>query len=169
MFKRLRSYSHYIKHNFLTLAAAGCVLLLIAVQILLLGQAGRSYLSLVDRLEGEPLANQEGSRASVYDSPVLNRLTALRESSLLTVTMLEPASDPQVFVTVNGEPAGHFVEGEVAIKVYDGDYVEINASAVSRPVRFRLATADDKVAVPPNGLVLEGKPSIITVGKIKFR
>lgn len=169
MFNRLRSYSHYIKRNFLTLAAAGCVLLLLAVQILLLGQAGRSYLSLVDRLEGEPLVNPEGNRASVYDSPVLNRLTALRESCLLTVTMLEPAADPQAFVTVNGERAGYFAKGEVAIKVYDGDYVEINASAGSRPVRFRLATADDKVAVPPNGMILEGKPSVIKLGRIKFR
>lgn len=169
MFKKLGGYSLYIKRNFLILAAAGCVLLLLAVQILLLGQAGRSYLSLVDRLEGEPLTSPEGSRASVYDSPVLNRLAMLRESSLLIITMLDPAADPQVFVTVNGEPAGHFVKGEVSLKVYDGDYVEINAGEVSRPVRFRLATVDDKLAAPFNGLVLEGESSVITVGKIKFR
>ncbi|CUH96233.1 putative membrane protein [Propionispora sp. 2/2-37] len=161
--------------TFLLFASIGCVGLLIIVQGLLLGNQTRSYLSLVDRLEGErithvsPTDSQNRSRSLFSDNPVFSRWT-MRDSALLTIRWVNPFGKEAVFVTVNGQNAGNLNrKGQLECKVYDGDYVEIDASNVKRNAQFVIHITGAQVYSPVDGLILEGKSTVLTIGKIKFK
>ncbi len=153
--------------------AVGCVIILLLTQTLLLKDQTRRYLSAVDRLEGEsilletPLA--AGDQVTVTDhSPVINRLAVQREHKTIVIRMLIPARSREVFVLVNGSRAGDFQQGEISLTVYEGDYLEIDAQALSAQGRFVLKNHDAGLLAPEDGLLLEGKSQVISLGRVKF-
>jgi hypothetical protein len=153
--------------------ALGCFIILFLSQALLLKEIPRRYMSAVDKLEGESVYLENlvaaGEPVTVTDhSPVVNRQTLQREHKTIVVRMLIPARSREVFVLVNGSRVGDFQHGELALTVFEGDYLEIDAQLLNGPARFVLNIHGPGVVAPEDGLLLEGKAQIITIGKVKF-
>jgi len=151
--------------------AAACTVLLLATQLIMLKEGPRHFLSRVDRLEGEPASLQMPYYASAQgreNAPVINRIEWLREHHVVTVRMIKPSSHAEVHVTVNGKRSGDFRRGKVELTVYEGDYIEIDASALREPGRFVVNAPAGGVIYPADGLSLEGQGEVIPVGKVKF-
>jgi hypothetical protein len=153
--------------------AVGCVILLFLSQALLLKEHTRRYLSSVDKLEGESIVLQtpaaDSGPVTVTDySPVANLFTMQREHKVITVRMLIPARSRDVFVLVNGSHGGDMSKGELSLTVYEGDYLEIDAQLLNEPGRFVLNNHGPGVISPEDGLLLEGKSQLITIGRVKF-
>lgn len=152
--------------------AVSCGVLLFVAQILLYKDSTRQYLSWVDKLEGQTvLLDTPGAHTNpvtiVDNSPVAEPLQVIREHRTITVKMLSPAKRDGVYLTVNGETAGDFKQGEVDLTVYEGDYLEIDASFLHEKGVFIVAGAG--LASPVDGIMLEGKETKIPVGQVKFK
>lgn len=154
--------------------AATCVAVLLLAQVLLYHDTPRRYLSRVDKLEGEAVTWQTPLVASAplvisEGSPVANRHHILRDSRNVVVRMISPVGAADVYAVVNGERVGSFGGGEVVVTVYDGDYLEIDASRLPSAGRFVVAVPDGDLVSPPNGVIVEGRGATLPVGKVKFK
>ncbi len=154
--------------------ATVCVAVLLITQALAYHDGPRRYLSRVDRLEGDPVTWQTplvaGAPIVVSEGlPVAHRRQLLREGRDVVIRMVSPPSSGVVFAVVNGERVGDFGGGEVAVTVYEGDYLEIDASRLSVAARFVVAVPGGGLASPPHGTVVEGRSAVVSVGKVKFK
>ncbi|MCE5285496.1 MAG: hypothetical protein LLG02_06585 [Pelosinus sp.] len=144
-----------------------------AVLILLLSQAvlfrddTRTYFSRVDYLEGQPISAEEGIAGSDLLENVINTKQTLRKSKAITIHMIKPAQSNNVSVTVNGQAAGDFTNGYVTFSVYSGDFVEIDATKMTQTGQY-IVNTDANELKSINGLLLESKHNIVTLGKIKY-
>ena len=151
----------------------GAVILLVT-QVLLFTDTARPYLSRVDRLEGEPVRTDAALYAAgaidTVDSKTVSKPGAsVRDHRTLLIRMVHPASDARAFVTVNGARLADFARGEAQVSLYEGDYVEIDARQMAEDTRFVLTVKGGSMVTPIDGLVLEGRESIVTVGRIRFK
>ena len=147
---------------------AGFVVLLLVVQILMLNATPRRFLSLVDRLEGESITRQSllaENQLMLVDQLPVNRPATARVGKSIVIRMVTSKAQPGVYVTVNGQRSGNFAHGEVKLTVYDGDYVEIDASDCPEKLRFVVDVRDKAVRSPVNGLMLESTGGLLPVGK----
>ncbi len=154
--------------------AVFCAAALLVVQLLLYQDVPRSYLSRVDRLEGDSVTWQTplvaGTPLVISEgSPVANRFTLLRDSRKVVIRIVQPAAAANVYVVLNGERAGDFAAGEAAVTVYDGDYLEIDAGQLATAGRFVVAVPDGGLASPLHGAIVEGGGGVVPVGKVKFK
>lgn len=140
--------------------AVGCIAMLMIVQFFFLPDGFPKYLSKVDRLEGESVTS---------DRTVVDNLPIIRKKRMITIRLIRPAANRDVVVIVNGKNAGNFELGRVSLDVYEGDYVEIDAREIKEPAQFVVDVPNTEFVSPINGLVLETRGSIATVGKIIFR
>ena len=159
---------------YLVRLAVVCLFLLVMVQALMLKEGPRLLLSRVDRYEGETISGQIPLYAAdplmvAEKSVVTNRIRSLRESKVLVIRMLKPATVDGAFVVVNGERVGDFRRGDVKVTVYEGDYVEIDVSEVNEQVRFVVNVPSSDLISPIDGIVLEGVRTYLPVGKVKFK
>lgn len=151
-----------------------CLIALLTGQILLILDTPRRYLSRVDRLEGEAVTFQmpmvaEKPLTITENAPVASPLTLLRERRAIVIRMIKPNPDPTIYITVNGQRAGDFRRSEVKLVVYEGDYIEIDASASQTIATFIVNVPSGGLVYPEDGFVLEGKEGPIAVGKVKFK
>lgn len=151
-----------------------CLVLLALSQAALLTETPRRYLSQVDRLEGETVSWQTPLVAAVpptapQSAPAAYSLDRLRPGREVILRLVRPPADPDIFVLVNGKRQGDFAAGEVNLAVYDGDYLEVDASRRPTPVRFVVRLPDGGLDSPLDGTVLEGAGGIIAVGKVKVK
>lgn len=149
-------------------------ILLLCIQIAFFYEGTRSYLSRVDRMEGEKISLEFAQYANnplqISDKTVISKRTpAIRESRVLVIRMVQSTADTRVYATINGEKAGDFGRGDVKLTVYDGDYVEINCNALQTRVSFIVSIMGSGVVSPMDGLMIENREGIATVGKIKFK
>jgi len=152
-----------------------CIAALLLSQILLLKEGTRLYLSKVDKMEGEDLT----STMPLYaDTPlqITEETTVfkdyqnlLRKSEVIVIRMIKNSNNPNVFIMVNGKKIADFGKGDSKLTVYDGDYVEIDATALSWADQFVIKVPQNGLLSPQDGLVVEGAKTIIPVGKIKFK
>lgn len=149
------------------------VVLLVISQTLLLKETTRMHMSRVDKLEGEPISLQEPSYAN---SPphqnttwMAGQFKSLRENKVISIRMIKPSGNSQICAIVNGKVMDDFRKGSVRLTVYDGDYVEIDATAHKGVSQFVVNILGSKVAAPMDGLSLEGNANIVPVGKVKFK
>lgn len=154
--------------------AAACVIALVAVQALIYHDTPRRYLSRVDKLEGDPVTWQtplvaEAPLVISEGSPVASRIHMLRENRLVVIRIVHPAAAADVYPLVNGERAGDFKSGEASVTVYDGDYLEIDASRLPAAGRFVVTVPDGGLVSPLDGLVVEGRGAAVPIGKVKFK
>lgn len=159
---------------FLLRLAAACVIALVAVQVVLYHDAPRRYLSRVDKLEGDPVTWQtplvaEAPLVISEGSPVASRIHLLRENRPIVIRIVQPSAAAEVYPVINGERAGDFRTGEAALTVYDGDYLEIDASRLSVAGRFVVSVPDGGLETPFDGLVIEGRGAAVPIGKVKFK
>lgn len=159
--------------RFLTLIFL-CVL--VFVQILFLSKTTRLYLSYTDRLEGESVSINlplyqvktlviDDSSRSVASAP----LKSLRESKTMIIRIINPRSSQQIFVTVNGQTAGDFGTGKVKLTVFNGDYIEIDASAFADTAHFIIDIPSAGLLFPEDGMSMEATRTSIPIGKVKFK
>ncbi|HEY3425074.1 MAG TPA: hypothetical protein VGL27_09780 [Negativicutes bacterium] len=149
-----------------------CAGILVISQVLLLKEGTRFYLSQVDRLEGEQISLQlplyAGTPLNIMETIVTNHLKSLRESKVIMIRMIKPLQSNNVFVTVNGKVMDSFQKNSIKLTVYDGDYVEIDATLLKEQAQFIVNVPGSGLSVPIDGLVLESNSSVVVVGKIKF-
>ncbi|MEG6585688.1 DUF5359 family protein [Dendrosporobacter sp. 1207_IL3150] len=148
------------------------ICLLVISQCILSFDNMRPYMSRVDKYEGEQIYFHMPQYASkplqISDTVETSRLQSLRNSKVLILRMVTPPKDGNIFVTVNGKVIDDFRKGEVKLTVYDGDYVEIDASAYKENAQFIVNVPSSSLISPIDGLVLEGT-GIISAGKVKFK
>lgn len=154
--------------------AVYCITILIVSQAALYLETPRRFLSQVDRLEGEPVSWQtplvaEVPHAASPATPALYSLERLRPSREIVLRLVSPASDRDIYVLVNGSRQGDFAGGEIKLTVYDGDYLEVDASRRTRPVRLIIHLPGGGVDSPVDGTLLEGAGGLIPVGKVKLK
>lgn len=156
-------------------AAIAFLFVLVVVQFFFLKDTTRSYLSYIDRLEGEsvsiqmPLYSIKPLYISETSQAAANPLKTLRESKVIIVRMVTPRSSQSVFLTVNGQTAGDFGSGDLKVTVFNGDYLEIDASAFSETAQFVTHIPNAGVAYPEDGMLIEAKGATVTIGKVKFK
>ncbi|MBP2653543.1 MAG: hypothetical protein H6Q73_1112 [Firmicutes bacterium] len=151
-----------------------CLVLLVVSQVLMLKETPRRYLSRVDRLEGDSVLLEqqnyvENKVLEDVDFPAVSWLELLRPHKIMTVRMIQPTAADDVYVTINGKPAGDFRHGEVRVTVYDGDYVEIDARLLQEMGRFVVNVPKNEVYSPDDGRLIEGKLDLIPIGKVRFK
>lgn len=172
---RRKKYNPFVRWEpFLIRLAAACVTVLVAVQVLIFHDTPRSYLSRVDKLEGDPVTWQTPLVAETplvisEGSPVASRIQMLRENRLVVIRIVQPAAAADVYPVVNGERVGDFKSGEADVTVYDGDYLEIDAGSLSASGRFVVTVPDGGLVSPLDGLVVEGRGATVPIGKVKFK
>lgn len=155
--------------------AVGLLSVLVIVQFFFLKDSTRPYFSYIDRLEGEnisiqmPLYSVKPLYISEMSETAASPLKSLRESKVVVVRMINPRSAGQVTLTVNGQVAGDFSSGDVKATVFNGDYMEIDASAFPYPAQFVIHIPNEGVAYPEDGMVVDAAESTIPVGKVKFK
>lgn len=151
------------------------ITVLLVSQLLLCKEETRLYLSKVDQMEGENLTLDMPLYADVplhiKEETMVGKdyQQLLRKSKVIMIKMIKGTDGTAVFVLVNGKRVDDFGKGNSKITVYDGDYVEIDGRALNETLRFVVTVFDKEVLLPQNGLTLEGKNKIFTVGKIKFK
>jgi hypothetical protein len=151
------------------------VVALFISQLLLFKEGTRMYLSKVDKMEGEkitaamPLYADTPLQITEDTTVVKGYQNLLRKSKVIFIHMVNPSDNLDTYVVVNGKRTDHFTKGNCRITVYDGDYVEIDATSFERPVQFIINVPDNDLLSPSNGLVVEGSKSILPIGKIKFK
>lgn len=152
-----------------------CMMTLIFSQLLLLRDETRSYLSKVDKMEGEqlntamPLYADTPLQIKEETTAIKNYQSMLRKSKVILLHMVKPSANAKVYVVVNGKRASDFINGNSKISVYDGDYLEIDASELEQPIQFIIKVPEKDLLSPVDGLIVEGSKGILTVGKIKFK
>lgn len=144
--------------------------LLFITQAVLFRDDTRIYFSQVDYLEGQPISVEEkaANHNLVMVENVVSSKQVLRKNKEITIRMIKPVRSKDVFVTVNGQKAGDFTNGYITFSVYSGDYIEIDATNLTEDGQYVVNTADADQLKNINGLFLESKQNIITLGKIKF-
>lgn len=152
-----------------------CIGILFISQILLLKEGTRIYLSKVDKMEGEQIFSSMPLPADkplqfTEETTVLKSYQKLfRKSKIVLIHMVIQDYAPNVYVLVNGKKVADFSKGNSKIPVYDGDYIEIDATSLDQPVRFIINVPDKDLISPLDGLMIEGNKSILQIGIIKFK
>lgn len=150
-----------------------CVL--IGVQFFFLKDSTRSYLSYIDRLEGEsvsiqlPLYSVKPLYISETSKTAVNPLKSLRESKMVIVRIINPRTVENIFLTVNGQYMGDFAAGDLKIAVFNGDYLEIDASAFPHPAQFVIHVPNAGLIYPEDGMMVEVKGTTVAIGKVRFK
>jgi len=148
---------------------------LLLSQILLLKEGTRSYLSKVDKMEGQDLTADlplyaDAPRQIIDEKTVTKSYeNVLRSSKVIVIKMITFPKHAAVYVLVNGKQVADFSQGDCKLKVYEGDYVEIDTKSLAQPVQFIIKVPDKGLQSPEDGLIVEGAKALLTVGKIKFK
>lgn len=147
---------------------------LAVTQAVMLLETPRSHLSRVDRLEGEAVTWQTPIVAEVPPAappaePAAYGLARLRPNREITLRLVRPPADRDVYLLVNGSRQGDFASGEISLAVYDGDYLEIDASRRTAPVRLVVRLPEGGLDWPADGTLVEGAGGLIPVGKVKMK
>jgi hypothetical protein len=152
-----------------------CVTTLLISQLLLFKEGTRIYLSKVDKMEGEritatmPLYADAPLQITEETTVIKNYQNLLRKSKVILIQIVKPSEHAAIYVLVNGKRVDDFTKGSSKITVYDGDYLEIDATELDQPVQFIVKIPEKDLLSPLDGLVVEGSKSILPIGKIKFK
>jgi len=131
--------------------------LLAITQILMADDRARAFLSLTDRVELP--------RASWNDT-VLAMTRPLRDSLVIQLANADRA--PRAWLLVNGKPVASFRNGTASATVKAGDLVEVDATAYSYELRFRVLHAPlDLVGV--EAVEVNVKAGIVRVARFRER
>lgn len=141
--------------------AAVSLALLFVSQALLLNPSIRRAVSLVDRLEGEPLT--VARRIDPEPKPSAPRL-----SGTFTIQMENSMSRAAVLL-VNGQETSTFEKGLVTVEVRAGDLVEIDGGQAPREMRFRVTQASKDMLAPFAGQVVVTKGTIEILARVRIQ
>lgn len=154
--------------------AVAFVIALVIAQMAHINDKARLYISKVDRIEGNNITLDANHQA---ESPLQIKETespagyfqSMRESRVLNLRLIKPSKSQDIRVILNGKVVDDFRKGSVRIVVYEGDYIEVDASEYQGLVQAIVNVIGDKLAMPIDGLLVEGNNMIIPIGKVKFK
>lgn len=154
--------------------AVAFVIVLVIAQMAHINDKARLYISKVDRLEGNNITLDVKHQAEsplqlkAVESPV-GYFQSMRESRVLNLRLIKPSKSHDILVVLNGKVVDDFRSGSVRVVVYEGDYVEVDASEYQGLVQAIVNVVGDKVSTPIDGLMVEGSKMAIPIGNVKFR
>ncbi|GAW91007.1 hypothetical protein [Calderihabitans maritimus] len=139
------------------------LVLLVVVQAFLTHDPIRFYLSFSERMEGK--------LAEFYMDNPEARIVTSGSVAFATVTLrLENYSTLQkAILLVNGEKVADFRDKQVTVRVFPGDFLEIDGSFYTLPLRFKVVATSSNIARPSVGQVIEVQGGVAKVGKVIFR
>jgi hypothetical protein len=158
--KRKRHLSGALDKFFFRLAAFGLAVLFVS-QALLLNPSIRRMVSLIERLEGEPLA--VARRIDPEPKPLQPR-----QSGTFAIQMESGAGRTAVLL-LNGEEISTFDKGVVTVEVRSGDLVEIDGGLAPREMRFRVTEASKGMIAPFVGQVLTTRGTIEILARVRIQ
>ncbi len=141
--------------------AAVSLALLFVSQALLLNPSIRRAVSLVDRLEGEPLT--VARRIEPEPKPSAPRL-----SGSFTIQMENNVSKAAVLL-LNGQEIATFEKGLVTVEVRSGDLIEIDGGQAAREMRFKVTQASKGMLAPFPGQVVTTKGTIEILARVRIQ
>lgn len=141
--------------------AALLLLLLILTQALLTQPEMRKILSLVDRMEGTPVVENEAAAA-----PVPAPKAAVEREGYVELSILDTQVSTEINVQVNGETVATLGRNNttVRIPVRDGDAVEIDGQVPEKNVQVAVTAVSEGIINPKEGeeIVFYGAPEIVS-------
>jgi hypothetical protein len=157
----------------LTKTAVFFCVLLVTVQVVMTGEQARNYLSLVDRMEGEPIRSErdkdeyEPERFDILAA--VNQYTPFRTHKRIRIHLVKPRVATSIKVVINGQVMGDFREGKCDVTLYPGDFLEIDARGFPEAAVLHVETLDKGLLSPVNGLIVETNGNNFALGKVKFK
>ncbi|NLM52600.1 MAG: hypothetical protein GX197_07245 [Firmicutes bacterium] len=140
--------------------AALLLLLLILTQALLTQPEIRKILSLVDRLEGTPVAGNEPADAST------ETLAPVEREGYVELSIVEAKDLTEINVQVNGKTVATLGKNSttVRIPVRDGDAVEIDGQIPEKNVQVAVTAVSEGIIKPQAGkeVTFYGVPEVIS-------
>ena len=91
------------------------------------------------------------------------------KSRILKIHKIKPENSPQVFVAVNGSKRADFASGDIALRVCEGDYIEVDATGTGFITEFVVHVPGGGFVNPTDGLIFINKGSVIAIGRVKFK
>jgi len=156
---RHRSFSDKVERLLLQVVILGLVALVL-VQTLQLNRFTRLI-----ALEGVTVAEVTDWSRALGDSRV--QMASGRATTLsLKVMVITRRSVPQARLLVDGQPAGDFGEGAVALQVRPGQILTIDGAAVAEPLLFRV-TEVSGLAAPALGATVTTRGNQVRLGVVK--
>ncbi|EGO64919.1 hypothetical protein ALO_05548 [Acetonema longum DSM 6540] len=148
-----------------------CVVVLGLIQLLLFFDESRIFLSRIDKLEGDRVAleftpDNPGNEAE--GRSVWQEFQILRRGQKMQIKVLT-GSGNQVYIKINGNRAGTLAPGLATVTVYDGDYLEIDATLQTEPVSYQVVKVDPGIVSPFAGAILETRGDTAPIGRIKLK
>lgn len=152
-------------------AAIFCVAVLVVIQLLLFFDESRIFFSRIDKLEGDRVAleftpDKPGNEAE--GRSVWQEFQVLRRGRKMQIKVLT-GSGNQVYIKINGNRVDALAPGLAAVTVYDGDYLEIDATLQPGPVSYQVVKVDPDIISPFAGAVLTTRGNIAPIGRIKLK
>jgi hypothetical protein len=149
--------------GFEKLLLRGAVLLLLLLlfsQVLLAQPSVRRILSLAERLEGEPVAEDRENAST----PVVTR-PPVTETGYLELRVIKGAPAEDLKILVNGETVATFANSTtVRIDVHDGDAVELDGGMPEEEVVVEVTEVSAGIVSPAAGkrVTYFGRPETIS-------
>lgn len=136
-------------------AAALSVLLLVTVQVLLQHDPARGYLTYVERLEGQRLAEPDAVPA-----------LAAPRTYVIVIHLMSREEAARARLLVNGVPAGDFAQPRLQVQVRAGDVLEIDGSAYQETLRFRITATSRELVRPALGREIATRGDVRSLGTV---
>lgn len=145
-----------------------CLLVIVVVQGIMTHDPLRLYLSWSERMEGQVVEYPAASNATDNgrNKQQADILQARSPQAGLILTVEEFSSLPRTVILVNGREKARFDNKEVKLLVQAGDVVEIDSSAYSFPVKYRIKNVSRNLSFPDQGAEYTANQGIAMIGKI---
>ncbi len=75
----------------------------------------------------------------------------------------------QAYLLINDQRSGNFGDGELVVRVYEGDTVEIDGSAYKRQLDFSISAVSSNIDSDYWSKVVQTNGNIVKIALIKFR
>lgn len=128
---------------------------LLIIQVLLLDESTRWYLTYADPLEGAPH----------LVIPASGRETSLK----LNLSLVGRQSAPDVEILVNGRGVGSFKGPSLPVRVSPGDIVAVRSRTGAEPVLVRVSGVTEGMVSPPVGREVAASRRLAVIGSVEWR
>jgi len=140
------------------------LVLMVAVQAIMTQEPYRFYLSWAERMEGQNTAFPV--QVPAHSQPQAPALKAQSPQALIVLSIDKFSSLPLARILVNDKEVGTFKNKEVSVKLKAGDKIEIDSSAYSFPVEYKIKDASPNLSYPEKGASFTVDQGIVMLGKV---
>lgn len=129
--------------------ALALVVLLFIVQALMVNESFRQYMSVTDKIEGDPVKEYVREAMAKASSGEIRA----EEEVILVLELVDPPQSPfTLYLLVNNKVAAQLGEKDITIKVRSGDMLEVVGEVQgSTPVTIRIKEIYGNIKAPRKG------------------